>query len=306
MAINRRARAEVRSADTDFCTVRTIGHIDGDWKFRVREDETLEWLDRLPPAGGLDLLHEAWRTGRVADKLDISLDTAAFLDSASRRKLGLGSSAALTAALITALFEVTNTAGDPVMEAIAAHRRLQGGRGSGVDVATSFNGGVIEYRMQEPGACNALSWPEGLEYAVLWSGKPSSTAEKLKKFDESTQAGNSGSTAELCNASEEIARSWSVGGTLDLLETLRRYTDTLMQFDVDHDLGIFDAGHRELVEVAAKRNLVYKPCGAGGGDTGIIFATDEQAVADFTNFVSECGYQVLDVSLEMDGARLES
>ena len=33
MAINRRARAKVCAVNADFHTVRTSGHIDGEWKF---------------------------------------------------------------------------------------------------------------------------------------------------------------------------------------------------------------------------------------------------------------------------------
>jgi phosphomevalonate kinase len=79
-----------------------------------------------------------------------------------------------------------------------------------------------------------------------------------------------------------------------------------MQFDVDHDLGIFDAGHHELTNAAAKLELVYKPCGAGGGDIGVVFATDKAAVAKFTNIAGESGFRLLDVSLEISGAKLEN
>ena len=79
-----------------------------------------------------------------------------------------------------------------------------------------------------------------------------------------------------------------------------------MQFDVDYDLGIFDAGHQELAKAAAKRSLVYKPCGAGGGDIGMVFATDKEAVAEFTDLAAQNGYQLLDVLLEASGVILEN
>ena len=92
----------------------------------------------------------------------------------------------------------------------------------------------------------------------------------------------------------------------ELLAEFHRFVDVLRQFDVDHDLGIFDAGHRELADAAAERNVVYKPCGAGGGDTGIVFATDKQAIANFTDFAGEGGFQLLDVSLEQRGVLFEN
>ena len=90
-----------------------------------------------------------------------------------------------------------------------------------------------------------------------------------------------------------------------MLDEFGRYVDALMQFDVDHDLDIFDAGHKELSEAAAKRKVVYKPCGAGGGDSGVVFATNRDAVAEFVGFAGERGYRLLDVSLEARGVILE-
>ena len=112
--------------------------------------------------------------------------------------------------------------------------------------------------------------------------------------------------SRLCDAAEATARCWSVGATAEILAGFDRYVEALMQFDVDHDVGIFDAGHRELTEAAAKRSLIYKPCGAGGGDTGVVFASDRKAVAEFAEFADQYGYRLLDVSLEASGVIVES
>ena len=307
MAINKRARAEVAVAVADVQTVRANGFIKGDWKFLTREDGSFEWLGDEPPLGSLDLLREVRNTMGIDGNFDISLDTAEFLDPATGSKLGLGSSAALTVALVTALSNVKNRAGHVATDAAEAHRRLQHDQGSGVDIAVSLEGGVIEYRMKDSGVQRSTTWPAGLEYALLWSGRPASTSEKLKDFEQARRAGYSGtSVAQLCDASESTAACWSAGETAPLLAAFHRYTDALMRFDVDHDLGIFDAGHRELADAAAKRDLVYKPCGAGGGDTGMVFATDKAAVAEFTHLAGRSGYQLLDVSLEACGAILEN
>lgn len=307
MAINKRARAAVSIADTDFQTVRTSGYIDGEWRFLAREEGVFEWISTEPPEGSLNLLREVWTTMGIDGNFDISLDSVEFLDPVSRSKLGLGSSAALTVALATAFSNVTNIASVAATAAAEAHWRFQHGRGSGVDVAASLAGGIIEYRMQDSGAWRPIQWPAGLQYAVLWSGRPARTSEMLRKLDEGRLRGRSElSTASLCDASESAAKCWSAGDTAELLRALHYYVDALMQFDVDHDLGIFDAGHRELTEAAAKCELVYKPCGAGGGDTGIIFADDSGAIADFTSVALGVGFELLGVSLEAQGVILES
>ena len=306
MAVNRRARARVAVADADVQTVRACGYFEGEWQFQTTGDGGFKWLGREPPAGSFDLLREVRNTMGIDGNFDIGMDTAELLDPASGSKLGLGSSAALTVALVTAMSDLTNRAGCEAEDAAEAHRRLQHGRGSGVDVAASLAGGVIEYRTQDSGARQSITWPAGLEYALLWSGRPADTREKLTKFDQARKGRHSGtSSVQLCQASEAAAACWAAGETVELLAALRRYTDALMQFDVDHDLGIFDAGHHELADAAAERNLVYKPCGAGGGDVGVVFATDKAAVAKFTDLAAESGYRLLDVSLEVSGAKLE-
>jgi phosphomevalonate kinase len=307
MAIDRRARAEVTITAADHQIVRTSGYIEGEWSFAANEKGNFEWIGDAPPAGGLELLREVWTGMDVNGSFDISLDTSEFLDPVSGSKLGLGSSAALTVALVAALSRVTNRADDDATDAADAHRRLQHGRGSGVDIAASRAGGVIEYRMQEVTPCRPEQWPAGLEYALLWSGSPSSTSEKLQRLDEARHRRESAtSMSRLCDAAEATARCWSTGATAELLAGFDRYVEALMQFDVDHDLGIFDAGHRELSEAAAKRSLVYKPCGAGGGDTGVVFASDREAVAEFAKFADQYGYRLLDVSLEASGVIVKS
>ncbi|MHC4391964.1 MAG: mevalonate kinase family protein, partial [Planctomycetota bacterium] len=70
-----------------------------------------------------------------------------------RRKLGLGTSAASVVATLGALLAVHGVPIDrPTFRnsllriAIAAHTTVQGGRGSGVDVAAAVTGGVVCYR----------------------------------------------------------------------------------------------------------------------------------------------------------------
>ncbi len=229
MAINRRARAVVTVTTADFQTVRTSGYIEGEWSFAVDEKGNFKWIGNAPPAGGLELLREVWAGMDVDGSFDISLDTAEFLDPGTGSKLGLGSSAALTVALVAALSNVTNRANDHATDAADAHRRLQHGRGSGADIAASLAGGVIEYRMQETASCRSETWPAGLEYALLWSGLPSSTSEKLQRLDYARHSKQSAtSMSRLCDAAEATAKLWSAGATAELLAGFDRYVEALM------------------------------------------------------------------------------
>jgi len=212
-------------------------------------------------------------------------------------KLGIGSSAALTVALIAAFDKITDGGIDVLRAATDAHRRFQQGSGSGVDIACSLAGGLIEYRMGgEP--ISSLTWPNGLAYALLWSGVAASTDEKLNQLAR-TEAGQA--RAELVVASARVAASWREGNPIEILQQLRDYTKALRKFDVDHRLGIFDAGHAELADAAASAGLVYKPCGAGGGDIGIVIANDVSDIATFVDAARESEFKQLNMAIDETG-----
>jgi len=80
----------------------------------------------------------------------------------------------------------------------------------------------------------------------------------------------------------------------------------LREFENDHALGIYDAGHAELTTLAAHSGVIYKPCGAGGGDTGVVLADDPAAVGAFLETAEGMGYTRLDVGIDPVGVRVEA
>jgi phosphomevalonate kinase len=301
MAIDRYARVEVSPAVRECITVRTRGHTSHEWKAPVAEGVNVRWSEDVP-----ELLLEAWNVVAPGRPFDVDLDTDEFFDPVSGSKIGFGSSAALTVALVCALLRASDDPRDATVLSHLAHRRLQHGQGSGVDVATSIRGGVIEYRKRNSGTSRVVRWPAGLEYGVLWSGREASTSDKLTKLGGARRGSAAASAARLCDLSESVATIWSAGNTNAILDALRRYVDVLMRFDIDHGLGIFEAGHGALAEAAKARNLVYKPCGAGGGDIGMIFASGKMPVEEFAQLAGERGFQYMDVALDANGVIVES
>ena len=81
-----------------------------------------------------------------------------------------------------------------------------------------------------------------------------------------------------------------------LLET-DLFTGVLRQFSDAYDLDVFGGGHAALVELARAQGLVYKPCGAGGGDVGVVLGDDTGRVARFVEQAAEAGFAALDVRL---------
>jgi len=293
MAVDRRATVRVTDADGRWHRVSAPGYASTEGRFRA-DGKCIDWLQGKDHYRVVDAV---WRSIGPVDEgpLSIALDTTAFLDGASGKKIGIGSSAALTVALAAALTH----SGDVLESALYAHRLLQRGAGSGVDVACSVSGGLVEYRMQGA-AVLSLGWPAGLAYRVIWTGVPASTRMKLDKLEKS---GRRTSRCALFDAAEDMANAWRSAATV--MGQFPAYIEVLRNFSVDHDLGIFDAGHDRLVTEAAAAGLVYKPCGAGGGDVGILLGDSDEQLDDFMTGRQASGRRVLGCELEPDGVLLE-
>jgi phosphomevalonate kinase len=271
-AVNRRAVVRLDDSPDDQCHVATPG-FSGEHRFGI--------VDAV--------------CGGTRPSLSIELDTRVF--SQEDQKIGIGSSAALTVALVAAL----DKSDDVFAKALLAHSELQGGAGSGVDVAAAAHGGLFVYEMKTR-SVSRIDWPEGLAWRLLWTGSSVSTAAKL-----ATLAKHAGlpSRAALGIAASRMAEAWRTGKADKILAEYASYIDMLRQFSVDHALGIFDAGHDQLTDAAMLDDLVYKPAGAGGGDIGILFGRSESELERFIAENSELVHTVLPCDLDMDGVLLE-
>jgi phosphomevalonate kinase len=262
MAIDRRAVVTIAPRDGDCHAVKAPGFSESEGLFSGGAGE-LAWHD-----GGEDfrLFESVWVAAGVTaqESLSFTLDTRSF--AVARR----------------------------------AHREFQGGTGSGVDIACSLAGGVVEYRVGDD-AGQRLAWPEGLHYAVFWSGVAADTRSKLERLQVQPVAA---SRAGLGAAADQFAGVFRGGPVIRILEELDRYRDALRRFDADCELGVFDAGHADLANAAAAHGVVYKPCGAGGGDVGIALAAAEGSLASFTEVAGTLGFRRLDMNLDLQGAML--
>ena len=292
MAVDRRARVEIKPGGAKHHAVIAPGFSTAECRF-IAGPKGFEWLDAGEPFA---IVEAAWRAidVEVPANLELILDTREFYD-ASGTKIGVGSSAALTVALTAALHFVAGSEADLLRDARAAHRDTQSGAGSGVDVACSVAGGVIEYRAGDQRVESAC-WPAGLQFALFWSRVPANTKVRLAKLD---SRASRPSRSKLAEAAERMARCWKTESVEAVLDGVRDYVKVLRRFSVDHGLGIFDAGHAALADAAG--DVVYKPCGAGGGDVGIALATDAAAIASFVDVATAHEFEPLDMTIAERG-----
>ena len=111
----------------------------------------------------------------------VTVDSTAFF-SPDGRKSGLGSSAAVAVALVCGLLRTAGREPSPGL-ALQAHRRAQGGRGSGYDVMTSFNGGTGLFTGGRDPRWQAWALPGDMRLLLFSGPAPVSTAEAVARYE---------------------------------------------------------------------------------------------------------------------------
>jgi phosphomevalonate kinase len=101
-----------------------------------------------------------------------------------------------------------------------------------------------------------------------------------------------------------VASAWGSGSAQKVLLEYRDYIRVLREFSDDHGLGIFDAGHAEMTAAAEAAGLVYKPCGAGGGDVGIVLSSRVESIAEFVDRAKEQSFRHLAISADPLGVQV--
>jgi phosphomevalonate kinase len=210
------------------------------------------------------------------------VDVSALYEGTS--KLGLGSSAAaLVAALGVRLAEEGKDLSAPdVRETIferarAAHAKAQGG-GSGVDIAASVHGGVLEYRLKgERATRTPVDLPPGLHVSAFFSGTSARTSELRARVDALRVA--SPKLHAICmdalkDAAERAARAVHDGDRNDFLSACLDTAKGLDALGNAADAPIVRESARELLGLASLEGAVFFPSGAGGGDVFVFVGVD--------------------------------
>jgi degradative hydroxymethylglutaryl-CoA reductase len=213
------------------------------------------------------------------------------------RKLGLGSSAAVAAAVVG--WHLANAGLDPsdpevahdaLALAMAAHAEAQGGGGSGADVATAVLGGTLRFC---DGVAEPIGIPPWLHIAFIDAGAPAVTSSFVK-------AVKAGADAEPAAYADAIAM---LRGAAEAMIGLFR--DTANQDDADGDVARASAALRgataqhveglrrlaalsgapiltpaieTILAAAAEAGIAAKPSGAGGGDLVVAMSADRGAL----------------------------
>jgi phosphomevalonate kinase len=326
LAVNRRARVDLCAAASDDWSVAAPGFEESRSGFTLDGTRGFRWREPASDAAGKFVFVEkvigSLVTAEVLDPeglppASITLDTREFFQPSASgvAKLGLGSSAALTVALTEALRHWSDQDDrQPTVDLarlLDLHRTFQGGRGSGIDLAASVTGGVVEYELTDGGRnpkAQSLRLPEDLHLVFLWTGRSASTGDFLARLEE----GMSNDGGEIAAVLNQLG-SLSAAGIADLCDgRISVLLDHVSQFgrvmeQLGHATGIpiLSGEHLELRRLADDVGVSYKPSGAGGGDVGIGFTDDPDRAKAFAAKAADAGFPPLNLEVDPNGVQAD-
>ena len=238
-----------------------------------------------------------------------TLDSRAFFAGGS--KLGLGSSAAVLTAWAGAFAAFAREQGAAVdaprvEELIALHRRLQGGKGSGLDVAASYTGGAIRYRARGPGLpqIGSVRLPNSVGFAGIFAGRSASTPALIAHYRawRKRRPREAAALVRRLTAQAEAGCAALTGDdAAGWVEAFAAYGQGLQELGEAIGAEIVTAEHRAIAVEAWRHGVAYKVSGAGGGDLGLACAADVERLEAFRLSVSDRGFRVINVSLAEHG-----
>ena len=254
----------------------------------------------------LPLAREAMKSGHL------SIDTTEMSLSHGGAKLGVGSSAAVAAALvggIGSLIEVQPMKAQRVFElAHGAHLRFQHGRGSGIDVAASSFGGVLSFCRPAESAmptCTPRAWPRALKWTVVGTGVAASTSEfltKLRTWKDEDHNKYNGLMGEL----ERLSREAVSTTPLDWVDWSLRWCEILERLGNSIGAPIMSEQHLNFRDFAQDNGLGYKPSGAGGGDAGFFVVPENRSLDEVGTLLNARNIHMLPLSPDASGVTIES
>ena len=234
-------------------------------------------------------------------KYEFTLDSSLFFDGKKNKKIGFGSSSALIVAMTAAFLKLFNSTKGIDYLAHEIHSDIQGRLGSGIDVQTSLQGGMLVYNRHQVANSKNIKLRSDLRFKIFWSGEEIKTIDQLKLFSDY----NAKSFRQLCDISNKLSNNWCKYDPKKLISEMKTYVKSLEEFSMDFGLDLFGANHNYLSEYTKNMTeAVYKPCGAGG-DIGICIASSESDLNSVVRYAKSIGMEPFELHCDQSGYLIE-
>lgn len=302
MAAARRCQVEIAAAETDRSRLEIRAPNRQIHEFEPAEPSGIELID---------IVRDGIAAERFTRPINAALDSTAFF-AAEQRKLGLGSSAAVLTAFAGALqvYDSREISGLTLERLIELHRQLQGGRGSGIDVAAALHGGLNTFQRNASGQLQigSVRLPNSVRFAGIFAGKSASTSDFVERFRNWRQAEPKRSVAlldKLASVSAAGCVAVRSGDADEFLAAIAEYGNLLDALGSALQRDVLTKEHRQIAALADKSAVTYKTSGAGGGDLGIAFSQDVAALAALQAAVAAEGFLWVDLEIDPHGLLVE-
>lgn len=310
MAVNRFVHIDVQPSEDKRISLDKFQLFDLDWSFIKGRVNILSDDKRVNFVQEAMTIACTYLNEKQVPIEDISIRVTSELDDKETgKKFGLGSSAAVSVGMITAMLQ-WHLKEPPSPELVfklasVAHIAAQG-NGSGADVAASSYGGVIEYSSfqaewlrNEYKLSNTLmelllkDWkyfsarpielPDTLYLCIGWTGSPASTGNLVDKILDLKNS-NIQKYQEFLRASEEAVGNFLTGiyqkDLQQLLKGIRQNRAALVAVGKEAKTELETPMIKKLCDIAEKLGGAAKQSGAGGGDCGIAFMPSEESAGN--------------------------
>ena len=234
-------------------------------------------------------------------KYEFTLDSSLFFDGNKNKKIGFGSSSALIVAMTAAFIKLLNSTKEIDYLAHEIHSDIQGRLGSGIDVQTSLQGGMLVYNRHQAANSKNIKLRPDLRFKIFWSGEEKKTTDQLKLFNDY----NAKSFKQLCDISNKLSSDWCKYDPKNLIFEMKKYVKCLEEFSMDFGLDLFGTNHNYLYEYTKNMTeAIYKPCGAGG-DIGICIASSESDLNSVVRYAKSIGMEPFELHCDQFGYLIE-
>ena len=270
------------------------------YPFRIDENMRLIWLEQDPKHLGSILKESIEQFDKGFSGKSISIDTSDFFYE--QRKIGVGSSSAVSVAITKALNELFDLrlASESIINlAREIHNKAQDSRGSGFDIITSFLegrsfacrfvDGTYDYQQ--------IIIPEAIKVFVIINDEYVETSGMIDRYNNAKSENRDYFSKHALKMKEELEHLYASILNKDIesiLQKLRGYNELLVDMDNVFNLGIFN-NHYELINLSKDEDVFYKPSGSGGGDIGLLISNDEFRLEKVCKKIESNGIHVFEI-----------
>lgn len=324
MAVNRYARVNFNYWQKKYSTLHSPTLNICNIRFTVDDSGEIKFINKLPTTTQdqlsffIETVHYLFHHNESHYRwspVEITLDTNNFFLADQQVKLGLGSSAAVTVALLKGFLVNMEEKFRPKTRlqffrwANQIHSVAQGKKGSGIDLASSIYGSVISFqKTRNSFKIKTVKYPQDLIIFPIWSGESASTPTMIEKVNrlKSLHPGKYWRImSQLHGFSSEAISAFQSSDVPIFLKRIDSYYETLKKLDYASGSGIITSAHKEIAHIVSKSGGIYKTSGAGGGDIGLAFTNSTGIAKKVSENILRSGYQLLNLALSRRGATVK-